>query len=279
MPVFLNRLDAPLWVFNFGIYDFLGVSLSAKRQLFYSNTAPLKFAYNCYMPSAPLSASPFLVLAMATLAIAVGAGFVGFVWYSTASPRQTTFAGVVVFVLMILQLAVSSAGVLRQWDRRPPPLLVLVGAMIAMVVGLSRSKLGATLAERTSFAVLVGAQSFRLPLELTMHRAASEGVMPVQMSYSGYNFDILTGLSAVVMSILLASGRAGRKAVRVWNLAGFCLLLNIVTIAVASLPLFRAFGDDRVNVWVADPPFVWLPGALVPAALLGHLLVWRKLRS
>ncbi len=27
-----------------------------------------------------------------------------------------------------------------------------------------------------------------------MNRAAEEGVMPVQMSYSGFNFDILTGL-------------------------------------------------------------------------------------
>jgi len=32
-----------------------------------------------------------------------------------------------------------------------------------------------------------------------------------------------------------------------------------------------------LNTWIADPPFIWLPGVLVPAALLGHLLLWRKM--
>jgi hypothetical protein len=62
-----------------------------------------------------------------------------------------------------------------------------------------------------------------------------------------------------------------------WNLLGTLLLVNIVSIAVASLPTFAAFGPDRLNTWVADPPYVWLPGVLVPAALFGHILTWRKL--
>jgi len=133
-------------------------------------------------------------------------------------------------------------------------------------------------AGRTSWTLLIGSQFFRLPLELTMHRAAVEGVMPIQMSYSGYNFDIVTGIGALLVSFLFATGKGSRLAVVVWNAIGFCLLVNVVAIAVASLPIFRAFGEDRLNVWVAYPPFVWLPGILVPFALLGHVLVWRKLR-
>jgi len=44
------------------------------------------------------------------------------------------------------------------------------------------------------------------------------------------------------------------------------------------MPMIKAYGEYRVNAQVADPPFVWLPGVLVQAALLGHLLVWRKLK-
>jgi hypothetical protein len=54
--------------------------------------------------------------------------------------------------------------------------------------------------------------------------------------------------------------------VAVWNFFGFALLVNIVAIAVVSTPLFRWFGDERVNVFVTYPPFVWLPGVLVMAA-------------
>jgi hypothetical protein len=53
------------------------------------------------------------------------------------------------------------------------------------------------------------------------------------------------------------------------------LLANIVTIAVASTPVFAAFGPDRLNTFVFHPPFVWLPAVMVLAALTGHLIVWR----
>jgi hypothetical protein len=59
---------------------------------------------------------------------------------------------------------------------------------------------------------------------------------------------------------------------------GSLLLLNIIVIAVRSMPMIKAYGEYQVNTHVADAPFVWLPGVLVQAALLGHLLVWRKLR-
>lgn len=228
--------------------------------------------------SSPLLTSSILTLAMAALAVSVAAGFTVLV-ARAAGPRSGVITALVLGGLMAVQFGLASSGVLRQWDKRPPPFFFLVPGMVLIVISLARSALGTALAETNSFALLVGAQAFRLPLELTMHQAALEGVMPVQMSYSGYNFDILTGASALLLGILLACGRAGRRAVRVWNIAGFCLLVNIVSIAVASLPVFRAFGDDRVNVWIAYPPYVWLPGVLVPAALLGHLLVWRKLRS
>jgi hypothetical protein len=39
------------------------------------------------------------------------------------------------------------------------------------------------------------------------------------------------------------------------------------------------FGDDRLNVFVVYPPFVWLPAVLVLAALAGHLIILRALRS
>ena len=110
-----------------------------------------------------------------------------------------------------------------------------------------------------------------------MHEMYERGVMPVQMSYSGRNFDIITGVSAFVVAGLVAGGRAGRWVIVAWNVLGLLLLLNVVTIAILSTPLFRYFGDDRLNVWVTYPPFVWLPAVMVLAALAGHLLVFRAI--
>jgi hypothetical protein len=99
------------------------------------------------------------------------------------------------------------------------------------------------------------------------------------MSYSGRNFDVLTGVAAIVVAALVKAGIGGHRLVAIWNVAGFALLVNIVTVAILSTPRFAMFGDDRLNVFVAYPPFVWLPAVLVLAALAGHLIVFRALRS
>jgi hypothetical protein len=122
----------------------------------------------------------------------------------------------------------------------------------------------------------VGVQAFRLPLELVMHRAAVEHVMPSVMSYAGYNFDILSGISAALLGVALVRGRASRALVVAWNLLGSLLLANIVVIAVLATPLVRAFGPDQVNTWVTEFPYAWM-AVMVASALLGHVLVARKL--
>ena len=110
-----------------------------------------------------------------------------------------------------------------------------------------------------------------------MRRAAHDGVMPVEMSFAGYNFDVVTGGAALVLGSLLYFGQVPRAVVMVWNIAGSLLLAVIVAIAVAALPWVRAFGPDHVNSWVLHFPYVWLPTILVPAALFGHLVVFRRL--
>jgi hypothetical protein len=169
----------------------------------------------------------------------------------------------------------ASSGVLRQWDATPPPIAVLAAGIVALSVAIAFSPYGTRLATGVPIALLIALQGFRLPLEVAMHEMYERGVMPVQMSYSGRNFDIITGVSAFVVAWLVAQGYGGRLLITIWNLLGLALLVNIVTIAILSTPRFRYFGGDHLNVWITYPPFVWLPGVMVVAALAGHLLVFR----
>jgi hypothetical protein len=175
----------------------------------------------------------------------------------------------------------GATGFLTDFEAVPPRLLALVLPTVALPVLLALSPLGARLASETPLAVLIGLQAFRVPLELVMHQAAVEGTMPPQMTYTGSNFDIVTGLTAAGVAGLCARGRAPRWLLVAWNALGSALLLAILVIAVASMPMFRAFGSEPelVNTWVGFFPFVWLPAGPVTAALFGHLLVWRRLLS
>jgi len=193
--------------------------------------------------------------------------------------RRTASVGAAVLAWLLLTVLAAASGVLRRFDAFPPPFAGLVLAVAALGIAVPWSPLGTRLVRGLPLWVLVGSQVFRFPLELLMHRAHVEGVMPVQMSYSGQNYDILTGVSAGLLGWWLARGRVPHWVVAAWNVLGFALLVNVVTVAILSTPVFRWFGDDRLNTFVAYPPFVWLPAVLVTAALMGHILVWRKLAA
>ena len=181
---------------------------------------------------------------------------------------------------MAIAGGLASGGYLARFDHIPPPVMVVVVICLGLTTAYGFSSAGMRLAESVPFAVLIGAQAFRLPLELVMHQAAVLKIMPVQMSYSGSNFDILSGIGAAIVGILVWRDAAPRWIIMAWNLMGFALLCTIVGIAVASMPMIHAFGKEpaRLNTWICFFPFIWLPTVLVPAALLGHILIWRRLR-
>jgi hypothetical protein len=196
---------------------------------------------------------------------------------STAPPPRPLRAAIMAIVWLALTAATARAGRLS-FTTVPPTMMVAVVIGIGLALWLGLSRTGGRLAATVPPAALVASQAFRFPLELAMHRAMSEGLMPVQMSYSGLNFDILTGVSALLLGLVLALRHVDYRIVHAWNAIGFLLLVNIVTIAVLSTPLFHVFDNEPSNTWIASFPYVWLPTVLVPAALLGHVLVWRRLR-
>lgn len=241
-----------------------------------------------------VNASPVLIWSFVALAIAVAGAFVvavhasgGRTTRSSArdpdgsgrrSTRDTTLAALATAAWLAVTLALAASGRLS-FTSRPPTagLLIAVGVALAIAVGTSR--LGARLATGIPLAALIGVQAFRFPLELMLHRAYREGLMPVQMSYSGFNFDILTGLSAIVVALYIARRPNAVAVARIWNAAGIVLLANILTIAVLSTPTpIRVFHNEPANEWIAHAPWVWLPAVFVVAAIVGHIVIFRRLR-
>ena len=178
---------------------------------------------------------------------------------------------------LLVTALTAASGVLRQFDATPPPFAILALALGVIGIAVPCSPLGTLLVRGLPLWALVGFQVFRFPLELVMHRAYLEGVMPVQMSYSGQNYDIVSGITAGVLGLWLGRREVPRWVVASWNALGLVLLVNIVTIAIVSTPVFGWFGNERLNIFVTYPPFVWLHAILVTAALMGHILVWRRL--
>jgi hypothetical protein len=192
---------------------------------------------------------------------------------AAARRRQLVFLAMAMLWVAVVSVAALS-GAFNPAQRPPVFFVLMLVSILTIGILLARSDTGGRLARGVPLAVLVGFQAFRFPLELAMHRAYSEGLMPVQMSYSGRNFDIVTGITALALAV----SRVPHWVVRLWNVMGLVLLANIVGVAMLSTPVFALFGPDRLNVFVMRMPYVLLPAVMVLAAWAGHLIVFRALR-
>lgn len=174
--------------------------------------------------------------------------------------------------------AVADAGLLAPGPM-PPPLMIFFVICNGAALALAFSQLGKRIAKNVPLAALVGFQAFRLPLELVLHRWYTEGVIPVQMTFSGHNFDIVTGILAAIVGVLLWRGKVGARAALGFNLIGLALLITVATIAVLSSPVpLRTYLNEPVLLLAMSSPYVWIVPICVAGALFGHVVTFRALR-
>jgi hypothetical protein len=198
---------------------------------------------------------------------------------SQGSEKRFALVLLAMVSLMAFTAAVALFGIFARVDAAPPLFQVFTATVITLVFALGMSRFG-EVATNSSFGKLVILQAFRFPLELVMYTAAVNAIMPMEFSFAGYNFDIVTGAGAILLGIaLLRNKPVPRWALVAWNAWGIACLVVIVALAIATSPKVAAFGTDlsKINTWVLFFPYAWLPTVLVSVAVLGHTLMSRKL--
>lgn len=194
--------------------------------------------------------------------------------YTRRWARGTALA---LLVWLAVTAAASASGVLEAPGPPPRAMFFLVGSNLAAVI-FAFSRAGTRLAAGLPIAALVGFHAFRLPLELVLHRWFVEGVIPVQMTYAGRNFDIVTGTLALAVGLWLWRRGPSRPLVWLFNLVGSALLVTVATLAVLSSPLpFRMFMNDPPVLLAFHAPYGWIVPMCVAPALAGHLVIFRWL--
>jgi hypothetical protein len=174
-------------------------------------------------------------------------------------------------VLAILSLT----GIAGNFDLFPanaaPILLIpLIGCLFVVFSGKTRHLL-----QFIPESTIINLNIFRLFVEILLWMLFIQNLTPVQMTFEGRNFDVLTAITAPLAAWLFA----GKKwALIGWNILGLCLLINIVAIALLSMPTpYRIFNNEPANTIVLTWPFILLPGMLVPLAYYLHFLSIRQL--
>lgn len=127
-------------------------------------------------------------------------------------------------------------------------------------------------------AAVIRLQSFRFFVEVLLWMLFIDKVLPEQMTFEGRNFDILVGISAPFIAMLVGRRKVTKTGIVIWNILGLALLINIVTIAILSTPSpLRVFMNEPANYVVARFPISWLPGLLVPLAYYLHAISLKQM--
>jgi hypothetical protein len=127
--------------------------------------------------------------------------------------------------------------------------------------------------------VLIGFQSFRIPVELLLAGLASRKLLAVEMTFYGRNFDVLIGISAVALAWWVASKgeEPSRHLIVGWNMLGLTLLSSVLIHGLLSIPYpYQPLQLSVPTIVIAFFPMVWLPAILVPIAFLLHAVSLRR---
>ncbi len=226
-----------------------------------------------------MTVSTELTLAFVVLVLAVVAQDVCLV--ARAAPegergRWRRWALATATLWVAAHLAVARSGVMEA-DTMPPRLVFYLPPTLLLGVWAAFSPVGTRLAQ-LPLGWLVAAQAFRLPLEIWLHTLMEGGALPVQMTWSGWNFDVLTGLGALALALYGWRRPLPRAAVVAWNAMGLLLLVTVVTIAVLSTPTpLRRFHEGPPVLLPYNAPFNLIVSVHVWTAWVGHLVVTRAL--
>ena len=179
--------------------------------------------------------------------------------------------------------SIAYFGVLRNFTMRPPGtvfLFVPVVALLILFILRIRSDAGARLAQSFPLSLLLGAQVFRVIVELFLHELWHAGLIPRMLTFAGSNVDIYVGASAPIIAWLCSRGRWGTKLASFWNVLGLLALANVVIRAVLTTPgplnLIRAEVPDQM---IGMFPFVYILGFFVPLAVVLHVLALRAITT
>jgi 4-amino-4-deoxy-L-arabinose transferase-like glycosyltransferase len=194
--------------------------------------------------------------------------------------RGSKSAIVVSVAWMVLQSAVALSGFYLFTNTVPPHFILAVAPPIILIAGLFLTQAGRSFVDRMDLKWCILVHTIRIFVEVTLYWLFLYKQVPALMTFEAGNLDILAGLTVPFVWWAFNTGKIGRRGLFIWNALGLLSVLNALGRAMLSAPFrFQRLAFDQPTVAILHFPFVLLPAFIVPAVLLCHFAVFRKLTS
>ena len=189
-----------------------------------------------------------------------------------------------IFLILVLSWAVFQSllgisGFYKNTSGIPPriPLLFLPPIILIILCFITSS--GKKFIDHLNIKTLTLLHIIRLPVEIVLFLLFLNKSVPELITFEGRNFDIFSGLSALIIyDFAFVKKNWTKNLLLIWNFICLGLLLNVITYALLSARTpIQKFGFDQPNIAVQYFPFVFLPSVVVPLVLFAHLAAIRQI--
>lgn len=187
-------------------------------------------------------------------------------------------------ILILLVLSIGHS-ILAYYDfylnatAMPPRfLLVLAPSILLIIYGILPKQIDWVIKNR-NIQISTLLHTIRIPMEIVLLYLFIHKTIPESMTFEGINFDIVAGITALIIGILYWKGKVSKKVLLMWNVFGLILISIILFVGILSAELpIQQFAFDQPNRALTYFPFILLPAIVVPIVIYTHLTDIIKLR-
>jgi hypothetical protein len=234
------------------------------------------------MISAPITVAIVATDAVLTVLILLGLAYVARV---ERRPPILVIGGAAIIGWVALAIVLARAGFWETSpdDALPPPPTIAFGIAVPTILGslLLRSRTFKRWISHVPLHLLVGVQIYRV-IGVLFLIAYAQDDMPAQFALPAGIGDILVGLTAVIVAVVLLKHgeQRARPTVLAWCAFGILDLVVAVATGLLTAPSpIQQLALDAPNAAIVSYPFVLTPTFVVPVSIMLHLYVIARLRT
>lgn len=189
-------------------------------------------------------------------------------YLATGRNKRVLFMSIIWIIVISL---ISYTGFFTTTDTSPPRFIIVILGNLFFIIFSFKNLKNYIL----NFKLIMMIHSLRIVVEFGLYFLFLSKLVPKIMTFEGLNYDILSGISALIILVLhhYYKINLSKKMLLFWNFTGMLLLINIVAIAILSAPLpIQQFSFEQPNIAVLYFPYILLPSFIVPVVFIAHIL-------
>ena len=175
---------------------------------------------------------------------------------------------------LITHYIISTTGFYRDLSLPPRiPLFMIVPLFLFTIIFMYKNR-NSDILDKLPIHIPIFFQSFRAFIEVLFYFTFTQGILPKQVTFDGYNYDVLLGISAIFMGLYAMRKNASKKLLIAWNITGIGIVLFAAFIFVTSFYNPSVWGESAkfISEEFNQFPYLLLPSFLMPSAIFVHIV-------